>query len=92
MGDTLEIIEYILQAKKMKEKGEDFVKRCKDIVDGLDFTDELTDDEIDYLISMGQVVDDDLWIEQLRSLNSENEITDDEYSYIIEHIDELKGE
>lgn len=71
---------------------EEFIKRCKDIVDGLDFVDELTDDEIDYLVSMGQVVDDDLWIEQLRSLNSEDEITDEEYDYIIDHIDELKGE
>lgn len=51
-------------------------ERLKDIVSGLEFDSS----------------DGDLWIEQLRSLNTEHEITNEEYNYILNNIDEILGE
>lgn len=52
------------------------IEKCKSIVSGLDFDSSY----------------EDLWLDQLRSLNSEEEITDEEYDYILDHIDELAEE
>lgn len=66
------------------------IERCKEIVSQLTDYNSLSDEEIQSMIDDGIVVDEDMWITELRNLFSEDEITEDEYDYILNHIEELK--